>query len=59
MIGFKSNTEPITGDAARTMLKEIEKVHSFPREQRVRKPFPTDYTLVEAWRDYFILLCAL
>lgn len=48
MIGFKSNSEPITGDAARTMLKEIEKVHSFPREQRVRKPLPTDYTLVVA-----------
>ena len=44
----KTIMETITGDAARTMLKEIEKVHSFPREQRVRKPLPTDYTLVVA-----------
>jgi len=48
MIGFKSNTEPITGEAARAMLKEIEKVRSCPKQQRVRKSLPTDYTLVEA-----------
>ena len=48
MIGFKSNTEPITGDAARVMLKEIEKVHSCSKQQRVRNPLHTDYILVEA-----------
>ena len=48
MIGFRSNNEPITGDAARDMLKEIERVQACSKKNRVRASLPTDYQLVEA-----------
>lgn len=48
MIGFRSNSEPITGDAARDMLQEIERVQSCPRESLTRVTLPTNFRLVEA-----------
>lgn len=46
MIGFRSNREPITGDAARDMLKEIESSRS--TVSRTRVSLPTNYRLVKA-----------
>lgn len=48
MIGFRSNSGPITGDAARDMLHEIERVHACPQEHLTRVSLPTNYRLVEA-----------
>lgn len=48
MIGFRSNSEPITGDAARDMLREIERVSTSPKDSLTRVYLPTDYQLIEA-----------
>lgn len=48
MIGFKSNREPITGDAARDMHREIERVHSCPKEDLIKASIPTNYRLIKA-----------
>lgn len=48
MIGFRSNSEAITGDAARDMLREIERVQTCPKTSLTRVSLPTNYRLVEA-----------
>lgn len=50
MIGFKSNKAPITGDAARDMLREIDRVHSLPKEDLIKASLPTNCRLVKAYQ---------